>query len=219
MPRAIDMNGQAFGRLTVIEQRLGGWLCRCECGNEKVIPGSRLRKGVTQSCGCLQRELTGLRTTTHGRTKTPEHRAWLAMKNRCYNERGETFKYYGGRGISVCARWLDSFDNFLADMGPRPTSRHSLDRIDVDGNYERGNCRWATQLVQVRNTTSNVAAIIDGERVLITDASQRLGLSRSSIRDRIKKGWSIERAFTEPRGGSTQFRSLLDQQIEAMKLK
>lgn len=161
----------------------------------------------------------------HGLTRTPEHRAWLAMKNRCHNPRGEKFKYYGGRGIVVCDRWRNSFLDFLADMGPRPSSKHSLDRKEVNGNYEPSNCRWASKLEQVRNTRSNVVAIINGERVHITDASRNLGMCRSSIKERMKKGWSIERAFTEPKSahaiarGCTRFNSLEQQQAEARKLK
>lgn len=155
-PQRRDITGQKFGRLTA--QKWVGrskhnhsiWLCRCECGNTiEVVLGS-LRKSLTQSCGCLYREVFSVRNNSfkHGastrRKQTPEYMSWQAMKVRCENPNASNYHLYGGRGIKVCKRWRSSFPNFLADMGSRPKGK-TLDRYpDGDGNYEPGNCRWAT---------------------------------------------------------------------------
>lgn len=159
--KVVDRTGQTFGRLTVIrraEERKAGrrgvvWECQCACGAVVNVAAERL--GVrTRSCGCLHREMAGDRTRTHGDSKSAEHRTWSGMITRCENPNREKFRDYGGRGIRVCERWrgANGYQNFLADMGRRPSPRHSIDRIDVDGNYEPGNCRWATPSEQARNT-------------------------------------------------------------------
>lgn len=124
---------------------------RCECGTVRDIRVSAALVPTRPSCGCLRRERQAARVTTHGMSRTPEFRAWQSMLSRCSNARSTSWSDYGGRGIQVCPRWAGSFEAFLADMGPRPTSDMSLDRIDVDGNYEPGNCRWATQSQQNAN--------------------------------------------------------------------
>lgn len=145
-----DIAGQQFGKLTVIErdssayQGVATWFCHCDCGGKLSVSGASLRKGNTKSCGCLSLEKTTKRFTKHGKAKSPEHNAWRHMRSRCYNPNGRNYKNWGGRGITVCERWLESFENFYADMGDRPTPKHSLDRINVNGNYEPSNCRWAT---------------------------------------------------------------------------
>jgi hypothetical protein len=153
--------GDKFGRLTVTD--VGGfrlrpngkkrrlWRCACSCGHEKTVLQDNLIKGTSTSCGCLHVELLVERCTTHGHAgPTPEYRTWQAMRNRCTNQHCDKFKHYGGRGIRVCERW-DSFENFLADMGLRPSDKPTLDRINPDGNYEPGNCRWATWKQQRHN--------------------------------------------------------------------
>lgn len=150
----INLMGQKFGRLTVIEpteKRKGGivWKCVCDCGNKREVSAGILRSGRAISCGCWRRK----RTVKHGCSRlgfvTPEYRTWYSMKRRCLNSNNKFYKYYGGRGIIVCDRWLNSFENFLEDMGERPNPELSIDRINNDGNYEPNNCRWATQKEQM----------------------------------------------------------------------
>lgn len=165
MPRLIDLTGKRFGRLTVICRAKAAsgfksvfWLCSCDCGAEKEIRGQNLRHEESHSCGCLQAELAAKRghqlMKTHGESNglsglTPEYRSWTSMISRCENPKATGYKNYGGRGISVCQRWRESYERFLADMGRRPSIRHTLDRYpNNDGNYEPTNCRWATKSEQ-----------------------------------------------------------------------
>ena len=212
MSRMIDLTGRVFGRLTVLGyshttitpsgQKKPHWLCRCECGAEKAIQGCSLTNGTTRSCGCWKSEEVRTRMTKHGHTswhgpRTPTYRCWRAMLGRCYRVNDSGFKYYGGRGISVCERWRD-FRNFLADMGERPTLAHSIDRIDNNGNYEPGNCRWATALQQGRNSRKTVQVTLNGETHCISEWMEILDLNVHTIKDRLHRGWSYERALTEP---------------------
>lgn len=156
-----NLAGQKFGRLVVtgFSHREGSsylWNCKCDCGNESKVRAYGLKSGKTQSCGCLRTERRIEKITKHGNSikskgKTPEYVAWQEIKRRCYNPKFRQFSDYGGRGITVCDRWKDSFENFLIDMGEKPAPNHSLDRIDVNGNYEPSNCRWADRILQQRN--------------------------------------------------------------------
>jgi hypothetical protein len=147
----MDMVGRKFGKLTVIreaESKLykdGGWLCKCDCGKEIIASETNLFSGEAIGCGC--------QTLRFGKRliEIPEYKIWQSMLQRCYNSKQEGYKHYGARGISVCDQWRDSFYDFYAYMGSRPTPKHSLDRIDVNGNYEPSNCRWATQKEQHEN--------------------------------------------------------------------
>lgn len=159
---APQLEGRRFGRLLVVSRaanprnkRKSHWLCRCECGTEKIVLGGSLTQGRSRSCGCLNREIVREMSTTHGAAlagrQSRTYRIWCAMKTRCYNPSVANWPLYGGRGIAVCERWRTSFPMFLRDMGEAPPGR-SIDRKDNDGNYEPGNCRWATRLEQNRNT-------------------------------------------------------------------
>lgn len=156
-----DLTDRRFGRLSVTgASRLTAagyreWLCRCDCGQERWIDQSNLRRGRSRSCGCWRSQRAGQLNLHHGfgrqPGRSPEARAWSDMINRCMNPAHRRYADYGGRGIKVCIRWQRSFLDFLADMGARPSSWHSLDRIDNNGSYEPGNCRWATRSQQQRN--------------------------------------------------------------------
>lgn len=162
----IPLVGKRFGRLVVIKEyprtrpRRFPCLCRCDCGVVCRVMGAELRIGDTKSCGCLRREVTGRRFTTHGEAgkipsnRTPEYRAWQEMKRRCYLTTNKRYGDWGGRGIRVCDEWLNNFPAFLAHVGRRPSKTHSLDRIENDGHYEPGNVRWATLEEQRRNRRS-----------------------------------------------------------------
>lgn len=175
--RGLDLKGCKFNRLTVVEmtdkRSSDGsiiWFCSCECGNLKEVKSSQLRAGTVQSCGCLAKESRKASAKTHGMTNTKEYAIWKAMKYRCITPSNAGFEDYGGRGIGVCDRWLESFENFYADMGPKP-ERMSLDRIDVNGDYCPENCRWAddstqnfNQRLRVNNKSGKTGVHWDEER-------------------------------------------------------
>ncbi len=201
-----DLTGQRFGRLTVISlsdkkleySRSAVWLCRCDCGNEIITSSTCLKSGDTLSCGCLHREImseVGKARTTHGLRHTPEYDAWSNMKRRCCSENGRDYKNYGGRGISVCDRWLNSFENFYADMGLKPSPDHSIDRIDNDGNYEPNNCRWATAEEQSNNRRNIVRYSYNGGDYTYTQLARIFDISEEPLRQKLIAGWPVEKAI------------------------
>lgn len=182
-----------YGRLTVIGNAKGGWLCRCDCGIEKVVRAQCLKTGATQSCGCYQKDVRA-RPWKHGKTYDPIYRLWVSMMDRCYRSNVPNFAYYGGRGIRVCERW-HTFENFYADMGDRPDG-HSLDRTDNAGNYEPSNCRWAPLTAQSRNMRSNRRLTLNGVTRPLVEWAELRGIPPQTVAGRLRRGKSIEQALT-----------------------
>lgn len=208
--KGLNHIGQTFGRLTVIEEAprpkekgYRYWLCRCECGNVVTANGDNLRRSRTRSCGCLaaevRSEVTKQRMTRHGMSGTYLHVAWQNMLQRCLNPTNKRYPHYGGRGVTACDRWRDSFEAFAADMGERPTGEHSLDRIDVNRGYEPGNCRWATIGEQASNTTRTRMHRFNGEEMTVYEASRRYGVHKNTIDARLKRGVHPDMAVRPPR--------------------
>lgn len=200
----IDRTGRVYGALTVLERganvpgsKVVRWLCRCTCGKETLVRSGDLNSGATQSCGCEKDRKTGDRARTHGASKTSTYSVWQNMHTRCYNEAQEAYKNYGARGVTVCERW-HSFSNFLADMGYHVEGM-SLERRDNDGNYAPGNCYWATRAAQNRNKRVNKWLTAGGETMVQADWAARLGISSATLKERLDRGWGIERACLTPR--------------------
>jgi hypothetical protein len=197
-----DLTGQRFSRLTVIsldpERTPAGkarWLCRCDCGTELVVTGGNLRSGNSESCGCYCRELVAAVNKTHGMSGTKEFGIWLTMNQRCTNPAVMHYDRYGGRGITVCDRWKNSFEAFYKDMGPRPTTRHTIERRDNNKGYEPGNCYWATYAEQGLNKSDTIR-LLDGTPLRVR--AQELGMSHKMVYARIRNGWPIDRALSTP---------------------
>jgi len=182
--RPKDLTGQKFGMMTVLREaertpdNQRRCDCQCDCGTLKTVRAGDLRSGDTTSCGCNQGKLIGASRTTHGMSRTPEYRIWNAMLQRCSNPKQTTFERYGAKGVKVCERWT-SFENFIEDMGRRPSKRHQIDRFpDNDGDYEPGNCRWATPSENSRNRRSNVLFEHDGKLIHQIDMAKIVAKER-----------------------------------------
>ena len=185
--RRVDLVGVRFGRLLVLEaagttpRRQALWRCVCDCGKETVPTGDKLRRGTTQSCGCLRNEVTSTRLKKHGCTDTPLYGIWCGMLARCYSRTHHAYRLYGARGITVCERW-HTFANFMADMGSRPSPNHSIDRINSRGNYEPGNCRWATRAEQATNTSRvRRFLLLDGSSLCCSEVARYLAMPAGSF--------------------------------------
>ena len=203
-----NLTGLTFGRLRVAGYmgRIGAnntWDCVCICGARSAVSGGNLKNGHTQSCGCLHKEQTSLATKTHGDSKSAEYRIWSGMKKRCFDESTKNFHRYGGRGVTVCDRWVNSFEAFLSDMGRRPSNKHSIDRKDNDGDYEPGNCRWATCKEQANNTSANVLLTINGLTKPLSIWAAEYELDRSVVMSRVINGDAGE-ALIRPSGLRTK---------------
>jgi hypothetical protein len=201
-PRTQDLTGQPFGRLKVIgfagyAHSNAYWTCQCDCGIIKTIVASNLVGEKTRSCGCLRREATKSRRTTHGKRHTPEYRTWHHMLDRCENHTDAAYARYGGRGIYVCEAWHD-FSTFYADMGIKPGAQYSLERRDNNGPYAPENCYWATDLQQARNKRNNHFLTLFGVTKCLSEWALLTGHRPDTIAYRLKLGFSDEKALLTP---------------------
>lgn len=185
-----DLTGLTFGGTTVLGYAGRGrasmkslWNCRCKCGNEIVVRSDQLKSGRHRTCNvCFK-----LRWQKHGLSKTVAGKTWASMIDRCYNKRHKAYHLYGGRGIQVCERWLNSCQAFADDMGNRPSNKHSLDRIDNDGDYTPENCRWATAVEQGNNRNTNVRLAFHGNTLTLTEWAKKLGVNRATFYSRVQR--------------------------------
>lgn len=195
--------GQRFGKYVVLsdtQSRNGKtkYLCRCDCGTVRAVYRSNLIRRPNGSCGCLSIERISKLNLKHGLSDTQEHNIWMTMKERCYNPKNHKYPIYGGKGIKVCERWLNSFSNFIEDMGKRPTVKHSIDRKDVLGNYEPDNCRWATATEQARNRTTNHMIDSPWGKITVAEAAEKACLKQATLSRRIHKGFKGD-IFSQPK--------------------
>ena len=198
----LELAGRRFGRLVAIERvgkraRQYVWRCACDCGAETTIPGSRLTSGNTTSCGCALRQAR-CRPRSHGECRSAEYRIWTDIIQRCTNEKRAAFADYGGRGVTLCPEWRRDFVAFRDHVGPRPSARHSIDRIDNGRGYEPGNVRWATRTEQNRNRRDNLHLTVDGTTKTAAEWAQLTGIKSATIRYRLHAGWTAQQAVTTP---------------------
>jgi hypothetical protein len=217
-----ELPGKKFGKLTVVsfektEKKRNYWLCLCDCGNSASKITSQLlgKWGPKASCGCLAKILCTAHKYKHGKSKTAEYRIYKAMMSRCYKPGNCSYSRYGGRGITVCDRWLNSFEAFLEDMGPRPTDEHSIDRIDSDKCYSPDNCRWATKREQSNHISTNRRLVVNGIEDTYTNHCRRAGLAKATVEQRLKAGVSPDRAFSREAFGRGELKRIRNQQKSA----
>lgn len=195
--------GDKFGKLTADREISGRYknskwyFCTCECGGSIILSRNDLVNTKIVSCGCASKKTR--RDEYHGMTNSSEYASWQSMKDRCTNPNSKHYKNYGARGIKVCDEWIDSFDQFYADMGKRPSRKHSLERIDNERGYEPSNCKWEIRAVQNRNKRTNRLIKWRGKEQCLLDWAKELDISIKTLSNRIvRSGWDVERAFTEP---------------------
>lgn len=198
-----NLTGQRFGDLKVLRLERDGsnrsWMCACRCGRQEVRRQSALTTGRSTKCMSCLKKGTSCRKT-HGKRNTPEYNTWAGMKGRCLNPNNPKFPRYGGRGIRVDAAWINSFEQFLADMGTRPTLQHSLDRIDNDGDYSPSNCRWAGPCQQANNRHNTTTITLDGTTRTVGEWSRITGIGVQALHARIEDGWPAGEALSRPIG-------------------
>ena len=204
--KLIDLTNHRFGRLFVVKKhghkgKAVAWLCKCDCGEEVVVRGNDLRRGVTQSCGCLHNEVFAERSTRHGLHGTRLYNIWGLMVQRCYNKETPCYDDYGGRGIDICPEWRESFQAFYEwSMGNGYRENLTIDRIDNDKGYFPGNCRWVTRKAQANNTRRNHYITYNGETHTLAEWAEALGFHPNTLGSRIYRGWSVDKALTTPLG-------------------
>jgi hypothetical protein len=198
----IDITNRRFGRLVALEpvgrdiDRSVLWRCICDCGTERITSWARIKLEKVKSCGCFSKEMSRLRAVTHNQSNSPTYLSWVAMKARCDNPKHIGFADYGGRGIRYDEKWI-LFENFLADMGLRPSGAHSIDRIDNNGPYDKSNCRWATRKEQARNKRTSRLITHNEKTLQLYEWSAITGLNPETICARIKRGWPVAEALGE----------------------
>lgn len=209
MPKAIDLTGKEFWNFTVIGRgddyiRKNGkkvirWKCRCKCGNIRNISATQLRSGKWKSCGCMHDYYARINNTHHGDTHKRLHHIWLGMKARCNNEKDYHYKWYGGRGISVCEEWNNDYTAFRKwALSNGYSDKLTIDRIDTNGNYEPSNCRWVDMKTQNNNRRNNTMLSAFGKTMTLQEWSDEVGIKAKTIRGRISRGYNIERAISAP---------------------
>lgn len=194
--------GKVYGHVTVlsageIHGKNRKYLCKCSCGHEFYAFRNNLIKGNTTRCKPCGLKTTSSKITRHGMSEHPMYNVYRSMINRCYDKKNSQYINYGQKGITVCDRWLASFDNFLEDMGVRPDC-YSIDRIDNNGNYEKENCRWATNKQQCRNTSRNKLIVFNGETKCVVEWAEMFGLKASVIYKRLARGWDVSKSLEAP---------------------
>jgi hypothetical protein len=202
MWKVVDITGHVYGQLTVLTRAENNsankamWVCSCTCGSKKIVRASSLRCGGTQSCGCLK---VRVRSTQGGGSDTKEYVSWKSMVGRCRNPKHDNYARYGAAGVSVCAEWLSDFQAFLSYIGPKPTAKHTLDRIDNTKGYEPGNVRWATPVEQNANRKNTTLVLHQGRIQPLALLARARGLQPMLVHNRvIRYGWSVERALNTP---------------------
>ncbi len=201
MSRLIDLTDQRFGRLLVLSRQPNKgnstmWLCSCVCGNTVVVTAGNLKQGFAKSCGCLHKEVIKEVSGTHGMVNTPEYNSWTGIKARCYNPNHHKYKNYGARGITVCDEWKNDFMAFYNDMGPRPSSKHTIDREDNNKGYYKENCRWATDEEQNNNRRNNLLHEFDGQWKTLAEWCRVLEMNYHTVYQRVYRyGMSFEEAI------------------------
>lgn len=197
MPSIQDRRvGRLVARKMVHKDGKAAWECQCDCGNTVIVVSSNLSGNHTRSCGCLHSEYLNELCGTHRMTGSPTYFSWTGMRKRCLDESHPKYHRYGGRGIEVCERW-ESFENFFADMGEKPSKRHTVDRIDNDGDYCPENCRWATDIEQANNRSDNVLLTLGDKTQTMAQWSRELGMKSSVLQWRISAGWPTHKALTQ----------------------
>lgn len=202
-----DLTGKTFDRLTVLgfafrDKSTGNgaqwhWWCECQCNEIVIVPKTRLVKGFTRSCGCFRQEMMADKQRTHGKSNTSIYKIWTKIKQRCFNSASVAYRYYGGRGITMCDRW-QSFEMFANDMGERPSAKHSVERVDNDGNYCPENCIWALRPIQANNTRSNHRVTYQNRTQNVSQWAVELGCSAKTLYNRLHLGWSDEATISTP---------------------
>lgn len=205
-----DFTGERFSKLIVINldhtklfngKKSFYWKCQCDCGNICIVQSSNLRAKHVKSCGCLYKEVNRSYMIKHNSLKTKEYKSWECMKSRCFNPNNWRYRHYGGRGITVCDKWKNSFSNFLKDMGNKPSSKYSIDRINTNGNYEPSNCRWTTITEQNYNKRNTVYLEYNNKTQTLKQWADELNIPISLIRNRYYGGLATNKILNEKING------------------